>query len=143
MLLGHMGQPIQKPDRYTRLHERLVMQSFVTTTSRIVRPAHIWRPLSTPLGPIWYVDVSFPDGWPGVACNGPLAGLWRFVAASAPSLYDGKGKATILTGELGRGSIIKVAGNQLAGGRRTVLTMKAVLIVDLVEPANVFSQEFV
>jgi hypothetical protein len=119
------------------------MQTFVTPPG-VVRAVHIFRPLVTPVGSIWYCDISFSGGWDDIACNGPLAGMYRFVAVSAPTIYDGKGKAKALAGEIGGGSIIRVAGNHLTRYRRNVLTMQAVSIVDLVEPENVFSQmEFV
>jgi hypothetical protein len=81
----------------------------------------------------------FPDGW-DIPANGPLAGLYRFVAVSAPTTYNGIGKPLALAGEVGRGSTIRIAGNRSLNGRRTVLIMNAVSVIELVEPQNVFSQ---
>jgi hypothetical protein len=113
------------------------MSSFVTPRG-VIRTAHIFRPFATPVGSIWYADIAFPDGWADIVSNGPLNGLYRFVAVAPPSIYDAKGRALTLAGELGKGSLVRIAGNRLEAGGRTVLTMKAVSVVEMVEPENPF-----
>jgi hypothetical protein len=115
------------------------MQAFVTPLGT-VRAAHVVRPLITPLGSIWYVDLIFDPLWSAHPANGALAGLYRFVAVAPPSIHDAKGRAQTLAGEVGRGSVVRIAGNHLTRYSRTVMTMKAVSVIKMIEPDNVFSQ---
>lgn len=113
-------------------------KTFVSPTGTVVL-SKIWRPYNLDNQPVWFVDVSFSGGWKAWPENISEAGLWRFVSVMAPTVHDSAGKALALSAEPGAGSIIKIAGTGAYKDGKTVLTVRAIRIVELVEEPNLFS----
>lgn len=111
---------------------------FVTPVGTVAA-ARLFNPFTTPVGSVWFTDLTFPNGW--LEHSGNLDdGLWRFVSAVAPTIHDSTGKALSLPCEIGAGSSIRIAGTAIKDGRRSVLTVKMVSVIELVEPDNVFTR---
>jgi hypothetical protein len=115
-----------------------IARTFISPTGTVIL-SKIWRPYNLDNEPVWFVDVSFSSGWKAWPENISQAGLWRFVSVMAPTIHDSAGKALALSAEPGAGSIIKIAGTGAYKDGRTVLTVRAISIVELVEEPNLFS----
>jgi len=115
-----------------------VAKNFVSPTGTVIL-SKIWRPYNLGNQPVWFVDVSFSGGWKAWPENISEAGLWRFVSVMAPTIHDSAGKALALSAEPGAGSIIKIAGNGAYKNGRSVLTVRAISVVELIEEPNLFS----
>jgi hypothetical protein len=85
---------------------------------------------------IWFAELAVTDGWHHTALR---EGVWRFVSVTAPLIYDAAGKVLHLAGEIGTGSLIRIAGKAFMDGRRSVLTCKAISVIELIEPGNPFT----
>ena len=115
----------------------MTAKPFVTPTGTVVL-SKVWRPYNLDNRPVWFVDVSFANGWKVWPENGPEVGIWRFVSVIAPTIHDSAGKGLALSAEPGAGSIIRIAGNGVCKNGRTVLSARAISIVELVEEPNLF-----
>jgi hypothetical protein len=112
------------------------LDSFITPAG-IVRESHLWKPLLVERQLAWVLEMDFGQARLEWLPNTRL-GRYRFIGLSAPDVYDGAGKPSSLTTELGEGSVIRVAGHAYVDGLRTVLNLNAISVLAMIEPANIF-----
>lgn len=114
---------------------------FVTPPGTVLL-AKLWQPFAVGRDRIWLADLTFPNGWPVWPQNGGERDIWRFVSTTPPPIYDAKGKFFDICGEIGLGSVIKISGKSLKENGRTVLTIKAISVIEYLEPENIFTRNF-
>jgi hypothetical protein len=110
--------------------------NFVTPIGT-VRASHVIRPFRSQFGEIWFTDVAFDPPWPVGAPGGTLKGLIRFVSRTAPIIHDDAGTPYMAAEELEPGARIRVSGSWVKQGRRAILTMNTVRVVEVVQTSNI------